>query len=127
MINIRLFKPHLKQHPGPARGPMCTLALVLLALLAPLSQAGKPVVEITIEKHLFEPSEITIPANTKIKLRVHNRDATAEEFESWELNREKVIMGNSTATIFIGPLAPGIYPFFGEFNPKTAQGKVIVE
>ena len=78
-------------------------------------------------QYLFVPSEITIPANTKIKLRIHNRDITPEEFESWELNREKVIMGNSTATIFIGPLPPGIYPFFGEFNPKTAQGKVIVE
>lgn len=96
-------------------------------LLSPLVHAGKPVVVINIEQHLFVPSEITIPANTKIKLRVHNRDATPEEFESWELNREKVIMGNSTATIFIGPLSPGIYPFFGEFNPKTAQGKVIVE
>ena len=103
-----------------------TYALIVV-LLSPLVQAGKPVVEINIEQHLFVPSEITIPANTKIKLRVHNRDATPEEFESWELNREKVIMGNSSATIFIGPLPPGIYPFFGEFNPKTAQGKVIVE
>jgi plastocyanin len=102
----------------------CTLIFVLLPALA---QAGKPLVEINIERHLFVPSEITIPANTKVKLRVHNRDATPEEFESWELNREKVIMGNSTATIFIGPLPPGVYPFFGEFNPKTAQGKVIVE
>jgi len=100
---------------------------LVFVLLSPLAQAGKPVVEISIEQHLFVPSEITIPANTKVKLRVHNRDATPEEFESWELNREKVIMGNSTATIFIGPLPPGVYPFFGEFNPKTAQGKVIVE
>ncbi len=100
---------------------------LVFLLLSPLTQAGKPVVEISIEQHLFVPSEITIPANTKVKLRIHNRDATPEEFESWELNREKVIMGNSTATIFIGPLPPGVYPFFGEFNPKTAQGKVIVE
>ena len=96
-------------------------------LLPTVAQAAKPLVEINIEQHLFVPSEITIPANTKVKLRVHNRDATPEEFESWELNREKVIMGNSSATIFIGPLPPGVYPFFGEFNPKTAQGKVIVE
>ncbi len=102
----------------------CTIIFVLLPVLA---QAEKPLIEINIEQHLFVPSEITIPANTKIKLRIHNRDTTPEEFESWELNREKVIMGNSTATIFIGPLPPGIYPFFGEFNPKTALGKVIVE
>jgi hypothetical protein len=36
-------------------------------------------------------------------------------------------MGSAKAIIFIGPLKPGEYPFFGEFNPKTAQGKVIAE
>ena len=48
-------------------------------------------------------------------------------FESYELNREKVIPGHSQAVIFIGPLKAGIYPFFGEFFPKTAQGKVLVK
>ena len=58
---------------------------------------------------------------------VKNQDATPEEFESYELNREKVIPGNTQAIIFVGPLPPGIYPFFGEFFPKTAQGKIIVK
>ncbi|MDB4409303.1 cupredoxin domain-containing protein [Gammaproteobacteria bacterium] len=89
--------------------------------------AEKPVVEIEIRDHLFWPSEVTVPANTKVKLLVFNRDPTSEEFESYELNREKVIMGNKKAVIFIGPLLPGVYPFFGEFNPDTAQGKIIVE
>jgi len=86
-----------------------------------------PVFDIEIRNHLFQPEEIRIPANTKVKLNVVNRDPTPEEFESYELNREKVIMGGRKATIFIGPLAPGVYPFFGEFNPRTAQGRVIVE
>jgi len=29
--------------------------------------------------------------------------------------------------IFIGPLPPGRYPYFGEFHPETAQGLIIVE
>ena len=84
-------------------------------------------VEIRIADHLFNPPQITIPANTKVKLLVINQDPTPEEFESYELNREKVIAGNSKAVIFIGPLPAGSYPFFGEFYPKTAQGVVIVE
>jgi len=24
-------------------------------------------------------------------------------------------------------LKPGTYPFFGEFNPKTAQGQIVAE
>jgi hypothetical protein len=109
---------------------MKSRAVALLVLLMTTSFrtfAGTPVFEIEIRDHLFQPEEVRIPANTKVKLRVINRDPTPEEFESYELNREKVIMGGRKATIFIGPLAPGVYPFFGEFNPKTAQGRVIVE
>ncbi len=101
--------------------------LVTLCLLVLPVSAGTPVYEIEIRDHLFHPEELHIPANTKVKLVVYNRDSTPEEFESYELNREKVIMGGRKANIFIGPLEPGVYPFFGEFNPKTAQGRVVVE
>lgn len=102
------------------------LLFLLLWALVP-AQAAKPVFELEIRNHLFFPAEFTVPAGKKIKLIVYNRDPTPEEFESYELNREKVIMGSSKAVIFIGPLKPGEYPYFGEFNPKTAQGKVIAE
>jgi hypothetical protein len=42
------------------------------------------------------------------------------------LNREKVIAGKSTATIVIGPLKAGRYPFVGEYHEKTAQGVIVV-
>ena len=88
--------------------------------------AATPVIDIKIQDHLFFPAVIEIPANTKVKLLINNLDSTAEEFESYELNREKVISGNRKAVVFIGPLPPGEYPFFGEFYPKTAEGKVVV-
>ena len=75
----------------------------------------------------MNPSELQIPAGQKVKLVVDNQDATPEEFESHSLNREKIIPGNSKATIFIGPLKPGTYEFFGEFHQETAQGKIIVK
>jgi hypothetical protein len=86
-----------------------------------------PTYTLEIRDHLFYPPVLVIPANTKIKLVIYNRDTTPEEFESYELNREKVILGESSAKIFIGPLTPGDYPFFGEFYPKTAQGLIRVE
>ena len=103
------------------------LSLCLLLSASKAINAATPIFEIEIRDHLFHPEELRIPANLKVKVIVYNRDATPEEFESYELNREKVIMGGRKASIFIGPLAPGIYPFFGEFNPKTAQGRVIAE
>jgi hypothetical protein len=112
-------------------GKMSSRLLPLLGLVAGLYghsvNAATPVLEIEIKDHLFHPSEIVIPANTKVKLVINNLDPTSEEFESYELNREKVIKGSSKAVIFIGPLPPGKYPFFGEFYPKTAQGTVLVE
>jgi hypothetical protein len=82
---------------------------------------------LTIREHRFEPSELKVPANQKIRLVVKNLDATPEEFESHELNREKVIPGKGQTTIYIGPLKPGRYPFMGEFNQKTAQGVMVAE
>lgn len=82
---------------------------------------------IVIKDHKFSPEEVKIPANTKVKLVVDNQDTTPEEFESHDFDREKVIAGNTKANILVGPLKPGNYAFFGEFNPKTAQGKLVVE
>lgn len=90
-------------------------------------QAATPEVEIVIKDHLFFPSVVEVPAGQKIRLRIINQDPTPEEFESYELNREKVIAGNRETVVFIGPLTPGEYPFFGEFNPRTAQGKVVAQ
>ena len=97
----------------------------LILLVAP-SYAATPEFEIEIRNHLFLPDTLTIPAGVKVKLLIYNRDATPEEFESYELNREKVILGGRKAIVFIGPLAPGEYPFFGEFNPQTALGTILV-
>ncbi len=99
-----------------------------LLLLLPLSvSAADTEFNLTIKDHRFQPTELTVPADKKVKLVVENQDATPEEFESHSLNREKVITGNSEAIIHIGPLEPGRYPFFGEFNQATAQGVIVAK
>lgn len=105
----------------------CVSFVLLLSTFTSTALAQTPVFELEIREHLFFPAEFEIPANQKVKLIIYNRDATPEEFESYELNREKVIVGNSQGVVFIGPLKPGEYPFFGEFNLKTALGKIIVK
>ncbi len=101
--------------------------LLLATLLAVPVRAATPEIELVIRDHLFFPATIEIPAGVKIRLLIDNQDDTPEEFESYELNREKVIPGKSKTVVFIGPLPAGEYPFFGEFYPKTAQGKVVVK
>jgi len=103
-------------------------ALITIQMLITMpAMSGTPKFTIEIKNHLFYPSEITVPARTKVKLIIFNRDPTSEEFESYELNREKIILGNRKGIVFIGPLEPGEYPFFGEFYPETALGKVIAQ
>ncbi len=82
--------------------------------------------KVEIKDHLFTPATIYVPENQKVKLTFYNRDDTPEELDSFDLNREKVVFANSKASIFIGPLKKGSYEFFGEFNPSSAVGKVIV-
>jgi hypothetical protein len=82
---------------------------------------------LTIKNHRFVPDTLVVPANTKVKLLIVNQDPTPEEFESHELNREKIVTGKGKITVFVGPLKPGKYPFFGEFHMDTAQGVLIAK
>jgi Cupredoxin-like domain len=82
---------------------------------------------LVIKDHCFQPTEIEIPAGQKIALLVKNDDPTPEEFESTELRREKVVPGGDQITVYIGPLKPGRYEFFGDFNPTTARGHIVAK
>ena len=106
-------------------------ARVLLAALAAAACAAAQGADIEatlrIKDHRFDPAELRVPANQRVKLTVHNQDATPEEFESHSMNREKVIPAGAKAVIYIGPLKPGRYDFFGEYHEKTAKGVVVAE
>lgn len=102
------------------------LASILVIISAP-ALAETQSFDLVIKDHKFSPDTIEVPAGQKVKLLIKNQDPTPEEFESHKLNREKVIKGNSEGVVFVGPLEAGEYPFFGEFNEKTAQGKLIAK
>jgi heme/copper-type cytochrome/quinol oxidase subunit 2 len=128
MPDINATQSHSLQ---PSRKPkMLRSALLTLALvLATGTSAGaqEPAYTLVIKDHQFQPTEIEIPAGKKIALLVKNNDTTPEEFESTELRREKVVAGGEQITVYIGPLRPGKYEFFGDFNPKTARGHIIAK
>lgn len=118
-LNLRLTSRYLQ----PAAHTLATVAMFCVTT----AMAADGEYALAIQDHRFQPAELVIPAGKKIKLLVENRDATPEEFESHDLNREKIIAGKSTATIFIGPLTPGRYRFYGEYNEKTAQGVIVAQ
>lgn len=82
---------------------------------------------ITLKDHSFAPLQLDVPAGKKVMLVVKNLDPTPSEFESTDLNREKVVVGGGTITVFIGPLRPGSYEFFDDFNPGTTHGHIVAK
>ena len=82
---------------------------------------------LVFHNHRFVPDRIEVPANVKFKLHVKNTDSTADEFESVDLNREKLVAPGQTITVFLGPLSPGTYKFFGDFHQDTAQGVLVAK
>ena len=103
------------------------LPLLLSVSVPAWAKTVLPAFTLTIKDHQFTPAKLVIPANQKVKLIIENQDGTPEEFESYALKREKVVSAYGTITVVIGPLRPGEYKYFGEFNPKTAQGVIVVE
>jgi len=100
----------------------------MAALFSAPSLAGDiAVFEVSIRQNRFVPDRIEVPSGQKFKLRVKNEGSAAEEFESSDLNREKVIRPGASTDIFLGPLAPGQYKFFGEFHADTAKGVIIAK
>lgn len=85
------------------------------------------IIEIRIQNHEFVPNVINLNANERAKLIIHNDDTTIEEFESFDLKREKLIPAGKKVTIVLKGMKPGTYEFFGEFHENTAKGKIIVQ
>ena len=103
------------------------LAAVLSFLVLGMAWAQEASFKLTIKDHRFQPTELNVPAGQKIKLVITNADATPEEFESHALNREKVIAGGATVTLYLNPLQPGTYEFVGEFHEDTAKGRIVAK
>lgn len=110
---------------------MRNLVLAGLLLLVPFSVANAESetveIKLVIENHKFSPEEIKAPAGKRVELVVENKGPGAEEFESHDLKREKVIPMGQTAKIKVGPLKKGTYKFFGEFHQETAKGQLVIE
>ena len=103
------------------------IGLVALVAIGNGAIAGEPEIRLVLKDHRFVPAEITAPAGRKVRLVIENQDATPEEFESYALNREKIVPAGGKIVVYVGPLQPGRYEFFGEFNAKTARGWLVVQ
>ena len=102
----------------------CVFAAIAMAPF--VAHADGPI-PVTLKDHKFSPAEIHVKANAIALLSVSNQDPTVEEFDSNALKVEKIIAAHDTGLVRLRPLAPGRYPFMGEYHADTAQGVVVAE
>lgn len=104
------------------------LSCVGLAALVPgwtfaPARAQEPV-HLIVKDHHFVPDHIDVPAGQRFLISLTNQDDTTDEFESYDLKFEKIVVPGGTITVHAGPLHPGTYKFFDDYHPDQATGTV---
>jgi hypothetical protein len=102
-------------------------AFTVALLLAATPALADTTIAVTLKDHKFSPSVIKVKANEPSMIILSNEDDTADEFDSTALKVEKVVPGHAKGNVRIRALAPGKYPFMGEYHAATAQGIVVAE
>ena len=102
------------------------LVAAVLLVLASQARADDLTVPLTVRDAGFVPPQITTPKGAKVRLEVTNETAAAIEFESFELNRERVVQPGQKVAVYLSGLEPGRYEFFDDFHPER-KGVLVVE
>jgi len=116
---------------GQGRG-FCTVGAALwlaatLTAAAPASAEELHQVQLTARDGRFYPETLEVPAGKRFKIVITNAGPGPEEFESSNPHREKVLAAGATSFLIYPALKPGTYPFFGEFHPATARGRIVAK
>jgi hypothetical protein len=74
----------------------------------------------------FDPNKLIVPAGIRVKIILRNLDPTPNEFESYDLSREVIVPGHSEVAIYVGPLNPGNYQIFNDYN-LAMQGSIVAK
>jgi len=100
-------------------------ASVILAL-ARGAWADDAMIVLAVRDGGFDPRQVEGPTGARIRLEVTNQTSSAIEFESFELNRERVVQPGQTVTVYISGLAPGPYEFFDDFH-QAWRGTLVIK
>ena len=103
-----------------------TVAAVLLtASFAAPAYANDSTMDVKFAGHRFSPQNLTVPAGQPVTIRVSNDGNRTIEFESFKLNREKVVEPGETILVHLNSLTPGSYDFYDDFNQDVPQGTIV--
>src|ERR1035441_3240718 len=104
--------------------------LIIISLLPIVVGMADPEIkdkglEIRFENHQFSPQTLTVPAGTALQITVLNLSRERIEFESFRLNREKVVEPGGSVIVKLPALRAGSYDFFDDFHADVPEGTII--
>jgi hypothetical protein len=108
-----------------SRMPAALLGIAVALGLGTLARADEDSMPIIrFEDRRFDPAELVVKAETPLRLRVVNANPYAIEFESFDLNRERVVQSGGEVVVYLPALDPGTYTFFDDFHHDTGNGRI---
>ncbi|WP_342630274.1 cupredoxin domain-containing protein [Nguyenibacter vanlangensis] len=96
-------------------------------VLSPAAALAQDPVHLVVKNHHFSPDHVTVPAGQRFLMTLTNQDDTVDEFESYDMKFEKIVVQGGTITVHAGPLHPGTYKFFDDYHPDLATGTVTAD
>ena len=107
-------------------------SLIFITLTTSLAGMASPetkgkALEIRFENHHFSPQSLVVPADRPLQITVVNLSSERIEFESFKLNREKVVEPGASITLKLPPLRAGSYDFFDDFHSDVPEGAIIAK
>ncbi len=91
-----------------------------------VARADDVTVKLAVRDDGFQPAQLEVPSGARVRLEITNESSAAIEFESFELNRERVIQPGQTAAVYVAGLAAGRYEFFDDFHQER-KGTLLVK
>ena len=105
-------------HPALRLLHLPVLIAGMLLLVLPVQAESLPSFNLLIRDGRFVPTTLEVPANTKFRLLIKNEGPGAEEFESIELRKEKVLAPGASSFLIFQALKPGTYKFFWRLSSR---------
>jgi hypothetical protein len=106
------------------QGSKTLVAGITVATLAAATARAAEPVTLTLKDHRFTPDHFEVPSGQRFRIVLTNQDDTTDEFESYDLKFEKIVVPGGKISVFAGPLRPGTYRFFDDYHPDIATGTV---
>ena len=95
--------------------------------VAPVPADEQPSFVLTLEKDVFSPDNLKVPAGRAFVLKVMNKEKVAVEIEAKDLKIEKVVGAGGEIIARVKPLKPGRYLLVNEYKEETVKTYIVAE